>query len=144
MQKVERPQQAIRRARLIELLAEAGGAKAMNGLLKKPPKDPYLTSCKTSRNLGDDMATAIERVMQRPIGWMDEDRRSGWPFQGIARGRFDALDADQKIEIQGAVRRMIADFEASPRAANDSRPGDLIETADYKGEDRRNSPDRRR
>lgn len=35
-----------------------------------------------------------------------------WPFPGIDPRRFDALDRDQKIEIQGVVRARIEAFES--------------------------------
>lgn len=38
-----------------------------------------------------------------------------WPFPSIDRARFEALQAEQKIEIQGVVRKMITDFENTPR-----------------------------
>lgn len=135
----ERPSRLIRRARLAKLMEDAGGPKELNRLLKKPLDDTYLTSCKTgARNMGDAAANEVERVMHKPFGWLDEDRRAGWPFKGIDRQLFEVLSPDQKTEIQGVVRRMILDFrDGSAPAANESRPGDFIDTAEYKGPDRR-------
>jgi len=39
-----------------------------------------------------------------------------WPFPSIDRARFEALQDEQRIEIQGVVRRMIADFENASRS----------------------------
>lgn len=118
-------------------MAELGGPSAAARAVGT--SDTHLIACgKGRRNIGDDLATRLERKAGKPLGWMDEDRRSGWPFQGIARERFDALDSEQRIEVQGVVRRMIVDFEAfPPRAANDSRPAEFVDTASYKGDDRR-------
>ena len=35
-----------------------------------------------------------------------------WPFPDLERARFDALEVNQKIEIQGIVRERIERFEA--------------------------------
>lgn len=41
----------------------------------------------------------------------DGETPMGWPFPGIDPSRFECLTADQKLEIQGAVRNMIQGFE---------------------------------
>lgn len=41
---------------------------------------------------------------------------STWPFPEIDRGRFDRLSKDQKLEIQGAVRNMLTEFESKPES----------------------------
>lgn len=38
-----------------------------------------------------------------------------WPFPSIERSRFDGLSAAQKMEIQGAVRNMLVEFENASR-----------------------------
>jgi transcriptional regulator with XRE-family HTH domain len=49
-------------------------------------------------------------------GWLADgagemQEPSAWPFPSIDRARFDRLTADQKVEVQGVIRRMLADFE---------------------------------
>jgi transcriptional regulator with XRE-family HTH domain len=39
-----------------------------------------------------------------------------WPFPSIERARFDSLTAAQKMEIQGAVRNMLVEFENVSRS----------------------------
>lgn len=65
-----RPYRLNRRARLEELLAEAGGPKVLHG--RSGVTDTYLTACRNGkRDMGDAAATKLERAMKRPIGWMD-------------------------------------------------------------------------
>lgn len=57
-------------------------------------------------------ARKIELKTGRPKGWLDTDTAL-WPFPGIEFDRYLRLSAEQKLEIQGSVRKMIIDFEES-------------------------------
>lgn len=62
---------------------------------------------------GSKIARDIEDTLDIPGGTLDGlVDESGWPFPTINRKRYDNLLPDQKKEIQGIVRRAIADFEA--------------------------------
>ena len=59
-------------------------------------------------------ARKIERKAQKPEGWMDTDFDL-WPFPDVELlERVERLLPNQRIEVQGAMRRAIADFEAKP------------------------------
>jgi hypothetical protein len=110
MEKVS-PRRARRKARLETLLEEAGGpaqAERDTGT----PKSHFSAMLSGRRGLGDDLAAKLEERYKKPAGWFDaEDAPAGWPFPGIDSKRFERLKESQKIEIQGAVRKMISDFE---------------------------------
>jgi hypothetical protein len=61
---------------------------------------------------GAKIARDIEDTLRVPGGTLDGMiDENGWPFPGINRERFDRLFPEQKLEIQGMVRRAITDFE---------------------------------
>jgi hypothetical protein len=107
----ESPRRARRRARLVTLLKEAGGpAQAERDTGTK--KSHFSAMLSGRRGLGDDLAAKLEQHYKKPTGWFDaEDAPAGWPFPGIDSNRFERLEDSQKLEIQGAVRKMISDFE---------------------------------
>lgn len=45
------------------------------------------------------------------------DPQQDWPFPGLDRADFRGLSLEQRIEIQGLVRRAIKDFEGQPGGA---------------------------
>lgn len=61
-------------------------------------------------------ARAIEREMHKPVGWLDTDFEL-WPFPDAdLLGRIEALDYARRLELQGVLRKVLADFEqATPR-----------------------------
>lgn len=68
----ERPVRAARRARLLQLLDEYGGARSLMRL--SGVTDTHLTACaKGRRDIGDEMASTLEAATGRPHGWMDSN-----------------------------------------------------------------------
>jgi transcriptional regulator with XRE-family HTH domain len=56
-------------------------------------------------------ARLMERGMGKPDGWLDTNFDM-WPFPDVnLLGRVQALDKDQLLELQGAMRKMLSDFE---------------------------------
>lgn len=64
-----------------------------------------------NKSFGEDIARHIEQELGL-MKW-DLDGGAGWPFKDIDRAEYDALSDTQKIEIQGAVRKMMIDFRSS-------------------------------
>lgn len=62
---------------------------------------------------------ALARALQCDVDWLDTGEGEpdygrvarGWPFPDIPRQRFVDLNDRQRLELQGAVRKMIIDFE---------------------------------
>jgi hypothetical protein len=67
----ERPIRRIRRLMLERLIEEFGGVKPLADLLGKTPDNHLTTIRKGRRNIGDDLATALEAATGKPHGWMD-------------------------------------------------------------------------
>ena len=65
-----RPYRATRRERLRQLVVEAGGASEL-GRICDTPKSHISAMLSGSRNVGDELATKLEQVMDKPDGWMD-------------------------------------------------------------------------
>lgn len=60
-----------RRLRLLQLLEEAGGPKALAA--RTGATDTHLTACaKGRRAIGDELASALERGMDKPRDWLDQ------------------------------------------------------------------------
>lgn len=117
--------ETVRRERLRELKERFGSVAELNRQLGRLDKDATLghilngnigTKTNKPKTMGSELARDIERKLDLPEGWMDTDpellltREGAWPFPGIDRAAFDALTAEQKIEIQGVVRKAIRDF----------------------------------
>lgn len=68
-----------------------------------------------TKSFGEDIARHIEERLGL-LPW-DLDGGAGWPFPDIDRRRYDTLDKTQKVEIQGAVRKMLIDFEGQKETA---------------------------
>lgn len=67
-----------------------------------------------SRSFGEDLARRLEDALGLPRWYLDgASSDGGWPFRGIDKASFDKLTDEQKLEIQGIVRRAILDFESS-------------------------------
>lgn len=71
----ERPFRVSRRLRLSELAEEAGGVTKL-ALLAGTPKSHISAMTSGARNVGDDLATKLEKVMDKPLGWMDEPKEA--------------------------------------------------------------------
>lgn len=74
-----RPISAIRRENLASLVAEAGGQAAFAGLLSKDKNQVYQwliddEANPQARNMKHATARLIERVCDRPEGWLDVER----------------------------------------------------------------------
>lgn len=129
----------IRRERLALLIAELGDISlaAMNDRLGRLRRDATLSQVLKSapntrtgrpRQMGDDQARDIERVFQKPYGWMDRDPDMDrmetqlrvmmaeepaaayrvWPFASIQPEQWRALTDLQR----NAVEQLIASFTA--------------------------------
>ena len=61
------------------------------------------------KSFGEDIARHIEEQLGL-LRW-DLDGGAGWPFPDIDRRRYDPLNSTQRAEIQGAVRKLLIDFE---------------------------------
>lgn len=60
--------------------------------------------------IGSAAARKIERKAGKPEGWMDTDFDL-WPFPDAALlGVIETLDRDQRVEIQGVIRKHLADL----------------------------------
>ena len=78
-----RKQQRIRLANLERLIAEAGSAKRLARLAAS--SSSYLSQVRRRRRspagspraVGDDLASRLERAMEKPDGWMDEFHGAG-------------------------------------------------------------------
>lgn len=68
------------------------------------------------RNLPDALwLRHLAKLYEVPMGVLvggDQADAGRWPFATIDRARFDALEPEQRLEIQGVVRRMLLDFES--------------------------------
>lgn len=73
----------------------------------------YAWQIKTGKraSIESKAARKIETAVGKPEGWFDTDFDL-WPFPGIDQERFAKLLPDEKIEIQGSVRKMMLDFES--------------------------------
>jgi DNA-directed RNA polymerase sigma subunit (sigma70/sigma32) len=67
----ERPYRVSRRLRLAALIKEAGGVTKL-AEAAEVPKSHISAMSSGTRNVGDDLATKLETVMHKPVGWMDE------------------------------------------------------------------------
>lgn len=65
-----RPYRMARRANLIRLIEEAGGASQLARLCDTP-KSHISAMSHGARNVGDDLASKLESVMEKPAGWLD-------------------------------------------------------------------------
>lgn len=119
--------------RTIEEIRLANYRRLINELqeelrLERPPNGPEVSAAfgistvyawqlvKGKRtNIDSQAARTIEKKMEKPIGWLDMDSEL-WPFPGIEYERVDRLTRDQKIEIQGAMRTLLNDFESGSGA----------------------------
>ncbi|WP_019578390.1 S24 family peptidase [Curvibacter lanceolatus] len=70
MEKPESPRRMRRRLRLIQLLAEVGGA-AQAARESDTPTSHFSALVKGRRGLGDELAKKFEEVFHKPPGWFD-------------------------------------------------------------------------
>lgn len=63
------------------------------------------------------LGISIEELLPSEHSPAQPLRRSDWPFPQLEKARFDRLEPWQQIEIQGAVRNKLKEFEAE-NAAN--------------------------
>jgi hypothetical protein len=74
-----RPYRQARQARLLMLIAEAGGPG--NLMARTGVTDTHITACsKGRRDIGDEMAGSLERGMNKPTGWMDIHPPESMPY----------------------------------------------------------------
>lgn len=110
----ERPIRITRRERLKSLIKDAGGPKALAAMGAGP--DTHLIACEQGRrNIGDDLATKLEKISKKPFGWMDEPvapasfKQLNW-FEGhlveLYRDIEDEHDRDEAIAaVQNIANR---------------------------------------
>lgn len=60
------------------------------------------------RPFGEEIARFLEDKLQVPRWTLDGG--AGWPFPGIPMDAWEKLSRDQRIEIQGIVRKTMKDF----------------------------------
>ncbi len=67
-------------------------------------------------SINSKAARLIERKCDKPEGWMDTNFEL-WPFPDTdLLARVEELRPDQRIEVQGAMRRAVIAFERAPAA----------------------------
>lgn len=120
----ERPVRKARRTRLLELLAEFGGAKALAE--KVGSVETHLIACaKGRRGIGDELASKLEAGCGKSFGWMDEDGR-GWPFEQVSPETYrDRLSERQKGAVEGYVMRLLGEAPSlggSPESDGSGHP----------------------
>ena len=106
-----------RRARLAALVNEAGGVVALARLVGTP-KSHVSALMSGARGVGDELAAKLERMMQKPGGWLDLDGdlteealEIGLLYDAIT----DPSEKDRARAIFGAVLRKAK--PGRPRAA---------------------------
>lgn len=113
-----------RRARLLELLNEFGGPKAL--AKKVGTVETHLTAViKGRREIGDELANKLEAGCGKPLGWMDDDGR-GWPFEQVSPEIYrDRLSERQKGAVEGYVMRLLGEAPSlggSPESDGSGHP----------------------
>lgn len=100
--------------RSIESVAEVADVspEAIDQIIKGTLLPKKKDGTQSARNLGDPVARKIELALNLGRGWFDADDLA-WPFPKIERKRFEDLEPDQRIEIQGVVRDRIESFETA-------------------------------
>jgi transcriptional regulator with XRE-family HTH domain len=68
-------------------------------------------------SINSDAARKIERKAEKPEGWMDTDFDL-WPFPDAELlVQVESLDRDQRVEVQGAMRTKMREFEQKRHVA---------------------------
>lgn len=128
----------VRRLRLLELRARYGSFAAINKALNRTATDSTLSQItnqsdgsktKKPKTMGSLQARAIELALELEVGWMDTDPEllgaaPSWPFPGIEFSRFSRLEDAQKMEIQGALRNLILEYEKTKPGNGGSQGND--------------------
>lgn len=108
---IDRPIRVIRRNKLNQLLADAGGAKALSSKAEKGLTDTHLIACaKGRRDIGDDLATRIEIAAGKHFGWMDtpdEHSQQKADHSGNALGLAIKVLAEALIPADDGVRGVV-------------------------------------
>lgn len=110
----QRPYRIARRVNLEVLIAEAGGPTQL-ALLSGTPKTHFSAMTKKTddgqtkpRAVGDALATKLERVMNKPHGWMDELHQggamNGWPLSPELLAALHNADPKQRAFIENTAR----------------------------------------
>jgi hypothetical protein len=105
----------VRRLRLKEAGTAYGGWSGLAGALKMNDGGStfsQIVSEKTKKNMGAPLARRIERLMEKPLGWMDTDPAYDdqvWPFgAGIPPAAVAKMPQDLLAEARGALRILLA------------------------------------
>lgn len=105
----------VRRLRLEQVRAVYGTWANLNAALKMSPRDStfsQITSGKTKKDMGSDMARRLDRLMGKEAGWMDTDPAFDeqlWPFGPDISPRAVAdLPKDLLLEARGMLKVLIA------------------------------------
>lgn len=122
----ERPVRRIRRERLKQLIEEFGGPGRL--AQETGTVDTHLTTIvKGRRDVGDELATKLERKTGKPFGWMDALQPQGLsPMALDLAVLFDEIanqDVRQKLfsNVEGAV---ISQKATAQKAETSSHPAD--------------------
>jgi hypothetical protein len=81
------------------------------------------TKTNKPKTMGSEQARKLEAVFKLPAGWMDTDP-DAWPFKDIDRTRFDRLSERHRLEIQGAVRTLLIEYESESGKSSTSTDDD--------------------
>lgn len=113
---VERPYRLMRRLKLGQLVKEAGGATEL-GRLCDTPKSHISAMLSGARNVGDELATKLERVMDKPFGWMDRSELSDGADSEIEKMlRVDASRSNQSASHAiDLIAKFLASLDGLPR-----------------------------
>lgn len=109
----ERPYRLTRRLKLGQLVREAGGASEL-GRLCDTPKSHISAMLSGARNVGDDLATKLERKMDKPLGWMDfteSTPETDARIDGILAGNTETGIGESIISLS----KFLARLEGLPR-----------------------------
>lgn len=120
----------IRRARLAQFAKLKKVEEDPSGLAsligKKANQVNNLLSGRAS--FGEKVARSIEEAAELPTLWLDTDQAAGdplpgWPFEAALLDRLVALDARERLIVQGRLEEAIASRESSRATRSDDLSG---------------------
>lgn len=109
-QPIQRPYRLHRRQRLAALRDAAGGPKALAQQLygREDANDTHIIAClKGRRDVGDDLASDLERAAGKPSGWMDSDPALDQGQGPSDRAAFIAQQLDAVSDAESRDRAMV-------------------------------------